>query len=164
MNKTDGCVKFNKNSWHYRMADYIFWIGGHRTNLCPYMRMVVVSIFLLPFVAGWRQLPDKIQNNAWLIQGELIFLFLVMIVGAVVDYGDVDGVFPPWIEIVGYGFLGGNMIGLIGMSVLVGITTLVDYIQNRPHKEHRTRGLLKTYMKSKHDKICPCVEFEDEKS
>ena len=78
----DGCVKFDKKSWHYRIAVFVFPILRWRDmNLCPYMRMVLASVFLLPFVAGWRKLPDVIQDNAWLVQVELFYLFLVILIG-----------------------------------------------------------------------------------
>jgi len=161
MNK-DGCVTFNKQSWHYRLANYVFFIGGYKMNLCPYMRMVLCSLFLLPFIAVWRKLPDSIREYAWVVHGELIFLSLVMLVAAIVDFGDTDNIFPSFIVMTGIGFAIGNICGLVGLSVLLGVTKLVDIIENRPYKPHRTRGLIKTYMQSKHDKICPCVEFEDE--
>jgi len=159
---TDGCVKFNKSSWHYRITNYVFWIGSYKTNLCPYMRMVIASIFLIPFIYGWRKLPDKIQDNAWIVQGELIFLSLIIIVAFIIDWNDniQEDIFPPLAELIGYGFFGGNALGLIGLGMLISITTLQDYIHERPKKEHRTRGLIKTYMEAKHNKICPCVEFE----
>lgn len=164
MTDKDGCVTFNKASWHYRLVYFVFpWfiLYDSHMNLCPYMRHVIASIFLLPFIAGWRKLPDVIQNNAWVAQAELIFLFLVMIVAVAVDYTDVDGIFPPWADMVAYGFLGGNVVGVIAGSVILGVSTLIDYITNRPKKDHRTRGLIKTYVQAKHDKICPCVEFEE---
>ena len=162
MTENDGCVKFNTDSWHYKAVSFVVYRGRkiyHKTNLCPYMRLVVASMILLPFVWLWRKLPYVIQDNAWIAQVEIIFLFAVMIVSVGIDIGDVDSIFPPFWDLVAYGFIGGNSVGILGGMFLFGLFYLVDYIKERPKKEHRTRGLIKTYIESKHDKISPCEEF-----
>jgi len=168
---TDGCVQFSKNSWHYRIAHFVFpslfW-SLHGINLCPYMRAVVVSIISLPFVYAWRKLPDRIQEFAWIAQGEVIFLAIIISCVSFIDfvdtYKEVDK-FPPFLDMVFYGFLGGNIVGLVIFLSITGAFALKDYIEGRPKKDHKTRGLIKTYVQSKHDKICPCVEFvKDETS
>jgi len=163
---TDGCVQFNKNSWHYKLVHFVFpsffWSETNMVNLCPYMRRVVISIFTVIFVAGWRKLPYKIQDNAWLIQAELIFLTLVVICAGGMDIADTqvgNDKFPPFGDLVAYGFLGGNLVGVIGGSAIAGGYALKDRIEARPKTDHKTRGLIKTYVSAKHDKICPCVEF-----
>jgi len=167
----DGCVQFNKNSWHYKATKFVFRSKliayadiPRPINLCPYMRAVVFATALIPFIFMWRKLPYSIQNYAWLVQVECIFMFLVLCVAYGMNYADEsvgNDKFPPFLDMVGYGFLGGNLIGIIGGALLFGVVSLSDYIKERPKKEHRTRGLVKTYMASKHDKICPCVEFVD---
>jgi len=172
--KQDGCIKFNRNSWHYKVTDYVFPYSLSRSykkySLCPYMRMVLVSVILYPFMQVWNRLPYKIREFAWIFQAELIFLFLVMIASFVIDYGDSTyetQSMPPFWDLVAYGFLGGNVIGIVGGLVLFGAYALVDYIKGRPKKtkakrEHKTTGLFKAYVHAKHNKICPCVEFIDE--
>jgi len=153
---TDGCVQFSKNSWHYKLVHFVFpsffWSESGMVNLCPYMRRVIISIFSVVFVAGWRKLPDRIQEFAWVAQGELIFLTIIVFASAGMSYLDDQDkdILPPFEHLVGYGF-----------AVIAGIVALIDYIKDRPKKEHKTRGLIKTYVESKHEKICPCVEFED---
>lgn len=163
---TDGCVQFSKNSWHYRIAHFVFpslfWSSG--INLCPYMRAVIASIIGIAFVYAWRKLPDRIQEYAWIAQGEVIFLTLVIITVGIMDLVDTfrgNDRLPAFLDMVAYGFLGGNAVGLAIVGCVAGAFVLKDYIEGRPKKDHRTRGLIKTYVKSKHDKICPCVEFED---
>lgn len=168
----DGCVKFNRSSWHYKVTNYVFpYALSHsykKYNLCPYMRMVLVSVLAYPFMQIWNRLPYKLREFAWIFQAEFIFLFLVMVASFVIDYGDstydVQSM-PPFWEMVAYGFLGGNIIGIVGGLVLFGSYALSDYIRGRPKKakrEHKTTGLFKAYVHSKHNKICPCVEFVDE--
>ncbi len=165
---TDGCVQFSKDSWHYRITHFVFpslfW-SLHGINLCPYMRAVFASILSLPFVYAWRKLPERIQDNSWVVQAELVFLALIILVAGLMDFVDTNAgneKIPPFWDLVGYGFLGGNLVGIIGAFAISGGFALRDYIQGRPKKDHKTRGLIKTYMQSKHDKICPCVEFEDD--
>ena len=167
----DGCVQFNKNSWHYKATKFVFRSKliayadiPRPINLCPYMRAVVFATALIPFIFMWRKLPYSIQNYAWLVQVECIFMFLVLCVAYGMNYADEsvgNDKFPPFLDMVGYGFLGGNLIGIVGGAFLFGVVSLTEYIKGRPRKEHKTRGLVKTYMASKHDKICPCVEFVD---
>jgi len=170
----DGCIKFNKNSWHFKVCNYVFPYSLDRRykqyNLCPYMRMVLASVIAFPFMVIWNKFPYQIRDQAWIFQAELIFFFLVMIVSFVIDYGDstyeVQSM-PPFWDLVAYGFLGGNVFGIIGGLVIFGAYSLSDYLKNRPKKnkvprEHKTTGLFKAYMESKHNKICPCVEFIDE--
>lgn len=165
---TDGCVQFSKNSWHYKLVHFVFpaffWSETGRVSLCPYMRRVVISVLSVIFVAGWRKLPDRIQEYAWIAHGELIFLAIIVMVAGAMDISDErigNEKLPIFQDMVLIGFIGGNVIGLIGVGVIFGVVSLIDYIKERPKKEHRTRGLIKTYVESKHNKICPCVEFED---
>jgi len=164
----DGCVQFSKNSWHYKLTHYVFpalfW-SDRGINLCPYMRAVVASILSVVFVAGWRKLPDRIQEFAWVAQGEVIFLALVVIFAGFLDFMDTykeTDKLPEFLDLVAIGFFGGNVIGLFIAGCILGAFALKDYIEGRPKTDHKTRGLIKTYVQSKHDKICPCVEFEEE--
>ncbi len=166
---TDGCVQFNINSWHYKLVHFVFpaffWSESGMVNLCPYMRRVVISAFAVIFVAGWRKLPDRIQEFAWIAQGEVIFLAIIVMVAGIMDISDErigNERLPIFQDMVLIGFIGGNIIGLVGFGVIFGVVALIDYIKDRPKKEHKTRGLIKTYVTSKHDKICPCVEFTDD--
>ena len=165
----DGCVQFNKNSWHYKLVHLVFpsffWSASDIVNLCPYMRRVVISVLAVAFVVPWRKLPDRIQEYAWVVQGELIFLAIIVIGAGLMDISDEragNERLPEFQYLVIYGFIGGNLIGLFGAGLILGGYALSDYIKGRPKKDHKTRGLLKTYVQSKHDKICPCVEFTDD--
>lgn len=173
----EGCVKFKKNSWHYKLVNYVFrhyliYYGIERQiNLCPYMRHVIASIVLLPSIILWNSLPYRIRDHEDLVKTELIFLLLVIIVAWLLDFADTyeeinnntPQVFPPFRDMVAIGFFGGNAVGVVGGLILWGAFSLSDYIKKRPKIKSRTTGLIKTYMKAKHDKICPCVEFEADK-
>lgn len=165
----DGCVQFSKNSWHYKLVHLVFpaffWSETNMVNLCPYMRRVIISVLAVAFVVPWRKLPDRIQDNAWIVHGELIFLFLVASMAGYLDFMDnyraTDNL-PIFQDLVLIGFIGGNVIGLIGFALIAGGFALKDRIKRRPKTDHKTRGLIKTYVASKHDKICPCVEFSND--
>ncbi len=167
----DGCVQFSKNSWHYKAVNYVFrdkvqhYDGAPKQiNLCPYMRAVVASMLSIIFVAGWRKLPYGIQDNAWLVQAELIFFAIIIVASASLGYLDDQNkdILPPFEHLVAYGFFGGNLVGVVGGACVAGAWRLKDHLDAKPKTEHKTRGLIKTYVASKHDKICPCVEFEDD--
>jgi len=168
----DSCLKFNKNSWHYKVTNYVFpYTLTHsykKYNLCPYMRMVLVSVIAYPFMVIWNRLPYQVRDQAWVFQAEFIFLFCVMIAAFLIDYGDSNSgevqVFPPFWELVGYGFLGGNAFGIVGGLVIFGGYALSDYLKHRHKKTtiHKTTGLFKAYVEAKHNKICPCVEFVED--
>jgi len=135
-------------------------------NLCPYMRRVVISVLSVIFVAGWRKLPDRIQEYSWIMHGELIFLTIIIVVAGLVDIADEragNEKLPIFQDMVLIGFIGGNVVGLVITGGVLGGFAISDYIKKRPKKDHKTRGLVKTYVASKHDKICPCVEFEDDR-
>ena len=174
---TDGCVQFNRHSWHFILVNLVFphylidWNDKPRmVNLCPYMRHVLASVFLVAFLVPWRKLPDRVHDYTWAVQAEVIFLFLVIFTSYLIDLGDSlssEPSIPPFLTLVFYGFIGGNVIGILGGALVFGSMLLKEAIDDRPrkekkYKEHRTRGLIKTYMASKHDKICPCVEFVED--
>ncbi len=165
----DGCVQFSKNSWHYKLVHFVFpsffWSETNMVNLCPYMRRVIISIVSVIFVAGWRKLPYRIQEYGWVAQGEVIFLSIIVIMAGVLDFMDTykeTDKLPIFQDMVLIGFIGGNIVGLVITGGVLGGFALSDYIKKRPKKDHKTRGLVKTYMQSKHDKICPCVEFNND--
>lgn len=170
MTFADGCVKFNKHSWHFILVNLVFphylldWNNKvKKVNLCPYMRHVLAGLFLVAFVVPWRQLPDRVQDYAWVVQAQLIFLALVIMVSFFIDLASTG--IHPFLESVAIGFVGGNILALIGGLFIFGCMAVKDVIDDRPRKErkpNRTKGLIKTYMNSKHEKICPCVEFVED--
>ncbi len=184
--ETDSCVKFSRHSWHYRLLWFTFgkyylqdldhvleldednksyrktvWVDKH-ISLCPYMRRVIYAILLLPGMAIWRKLPYSITVFKDLIHVELIFAALCLVAHVMINLN------TDWVEAGGgwawiIGFFGGNALGLLGFGLIMAGDRIKDRIKARPkkYKEHRTSGLIKTYVKSKHHKICPCVEFVD---
>ena len=184
--ETDSCVKFSRHSWHYRLLWFIFgkyylqdvvseaaldeknkmyyktvWKDKH-ISLCPYMRRVVYAILLLPGMAIWKKLPYSVTQFKDLIHIELIFATLCLFAHILINLN------PDWVEAgAGWawiiGFLGGNALGLLAFGVIMLGDRMRDRIRNRPkkYKDHKTTGLIKTYVKAKHHKICPCVEFVD---
>lgn len=167
--ETDGCVKFNRSSWHYRVTNYVFpyvLTQKHKTfNLCPYLRMVIAATFSIPFMVIWNQFPERVRDQAVIFQVEFGFLFLVMIFAFGLDIMDEfkeTNALPPWLDMIAIGFFGGNFFGIVGVLSILGVTHLIDYIKDRDKPKHKSVGLFKAYVNAKHDKICPCVEFEDE--
>ncbi len=126
------------------------------------MRRVVYALLLLPGMAIWRKLPYSVTQFKDLIHIELIFATLCLFAHILINLN------PDWVEAgAGWawiiGFIGGNLLGLMAFGIIAGGDRIREKIRARPKKyrEHKTSGLIKTYVKSKHHKVCPCVEFVD---
>lgn len=165
----DGCVKLKRNSWHYKVTDYVFPYmldSPYKSfNLCPYLRMVIAAAFSYPFMLVWNKFPYGVKKHAGLFQAEFIFLFSVVGMAILLDFVDTfeeTEALPPVLDMIAIGFFGGNLVGIGGGLIIYGFIKLIDYLKHRPKTEHRTTGLLKAYVHAKHNKICPCVEFVDD--
>ena len=174
----DGCVRFKKSSWHYKLVsfvtasrynpkyNYLQWGDGEprNINLCPYVRMVIACCVMLPFMLLWRGLPDEIRDHSDIAKALVIWAFICLGVQTllwVVEFADDQWIPPPWWTMIAVYFIG------IAVALgVVGIVAVAERLHNkykhREKKTHRTRSLISSYFEAKHNKICPCVEFEDE--
>lgn len=167
MTDNDGCVRFSKSSWHYYILNIVFpeYLAWGRLNLCPYLRHTFVAIPLFPLILVWNRLPYQITDHKDIARGIGIYFIIITFVSILLDASYDE---PFWLFFV-LGFFGGLGLAVAFFGMVMGIVGLKDYIDDRidrEYKEHKTRGLIKTYFKSKHEKICPCVKFvedEDEK-
>lgn len=180
----NACVRFSRNSWHRRLVGYVWGnkylqyvdfttklddagvastkkeMRDKYISLCPYIRRVILGSMVFPFMAIWKSLPETIRYYKDLIHVEIIYAFLCLTAHILINLR------PEWVEAgagwaLPIGFFGGNALGILGFFAIAGVMRIKDHIDNRPQKEHRTRGLVKEYMEAKHNKICPCVEFVD---
>jgi len=161
--KETGNLVMCKSSWHYRLVTFIwgtfFW--GDRINLCPYMRRVVLGIFLFPFVAGWDKLvPKRLHEYTGLCQALAIYVMIILTVSVFLDYIYVD---TPWHIFAVAGVFGGFAIAAIAALVILVVMRLKDKWDDRPYhyNEHKTMGIAKAYVSAKHEKVCPSIKFCD---
>ena len=174
----DSCIKFRKNSWHYKLMLYIhgknyFFYHGDKNypkpiNLCPYFRTVVGTMIIFPFIFAWNNLPESVKNHKDMLFFTIgWFLFSIFI--NVILY--LHNQSSWWVGLA----LFFGMMGFIGfcmtMKLLVEKISYKMYMRKRNRIRERPMDSIKPpvlslvgeFIKSKHEKICPCIEFVDEK-
>ena len=167
-------IKFSKNSWHYKMMNYLYgdkyffhWKDTPKSiNLCPYFREVIFSMIIFPFIKTWRSLPDSFRDHKNMAQAIVIWLF--MSIGLHILFVGI-GQSDMWYIGLAVFFGGLGFIGLgYGIYALHSKISYKLYMYKRekrkgkPYKPYKP-SLLTEFMRSKHEKICPCIEFVDEK-
>lgn len=177
----DTCVKLKKNSWHRKLHDKVY--GKHKLqyyerklkldkennsyyefiwkdrkiNLCPYMRKVVWACVLFPFLLIWRRLPQSWQYHEELAKAISIYVVLCSIAHILINLE-----WDVWYAGL-LGFFGGLGIasGCWGLALL--LDRLKEKMYYRGSKTFPSGSLFKAYFRSKHEKICPCIEFVEDK-
>lgn len=152
----------NKNSWHYRFLTYgenaFFEVPE---SLCPYVRKIVIKALIYVFLA--------------LIVG---FFFFVVGTSVLAKFAVPVGLLY-WVG----GFALGAVIicGIIAAVVGAGFGAYYLYTKWKERKETKRRAemkerinagldpeppktLMREWIDAKHDKICPTLEFNDDKS
>ncbi len=134
-------MKVSTKSWHYRVIDLLDFCHPH--NLCGYCWMTLWALFVL--VVVW---PIGIALATALVTSPFWF----------------------WLAPVYELSILGICVGLMEAALLLGILRAV--ILDRRYEERRsgTRAklvikepsLFYTWIKAKHDKVCPLIQFESE--
>ena len=219
-------LKYSKKSWHYRLIHYTW--GKYQyypvpTNLCPYIRKLILSMICGPMFFVWRHLPNVIQRHdqlalALFVYGLAVHATMIIItvgVGGMMHVGtevvtmqntyqcdipnDLTSCVPigdhrtletitemyfsgdgtrlvvestesikQYIQIEwwwGWAFYILSVLAASGLfGVAVGIMAVIDAINHRKrdYTKRRTTNIVKNYIESKHDKVCPCIVFTDE--
>lgn len=148
----------NKNSWHYRLASSNNILDVPK-NLCPYVRVVLFkSIILLfgIFVSG--------------------FIFTVIGTGIVIKFG-LSGILF-WVSSFICGLIA--VVAIIGFVVGAVIGTMFIHEKWKERKNKKKldivnarisaglypeppKSLMREWLDAKHDKICPTLEFNNDK-
>ena len=153
----DDKIHFSMHSWHFRLVKYSK--GVHYTSLCPYMRAVVMSFFMLPFKYAWNALPDFINDHEdWgrVVIGYAMCVAFISMLGSWAS----ESPFYAWM-LVGLG--GGYLLMIIVYGIYKACCAVGDWNDDRPrhYTEHKTRGLMKEYVQAKHNKVCPSICFAE---
>jgi len=172
-------IKFSKHSWHRRIVDwgmgkdYLAYpdykfksTKGNKTherfwedkpiNLCPYMRALAVCVLLSPWIGFWKILPEYCR--IWHQDATKGFLILGSLGAFIHVFGTLQLGFEWWWVPLGISFI--SMLALVLLGIILGSMALSDWIRGRPKSEKT--GLIREYMKAKHDKVCPSIEFDEE--
>lgn len=145
-------MKIQTNSWHYKLIDN--FSDDVPRNLCPYIRRLMRYLSGIIFVALF------LGANCWLIGSIPISAFTALtgFVGflAALSLGVV-------MLAVAFGVIGAIVFGIAYL-----VETSKEKLKQRrferlkngiPEKEPTLMG---AWIKSKHDKMCPRLEFEGE--
>jgi hypothetical protein len=182
--EVNGCLKFNRNSWHFRIVTFIFgkyWFSsfdyrthnekGFDTSLCSYFWTVVLCTFLFPFKFVWNKIPNKITDHEdtckavllWALASAGLHYFLIYQISIKEINSDM------WY----FGFVlffGGIGVALGGIGIIALIFKLNDkvdkYVKKKAEEENTVKiskpSLLVEFLKAKKNKVCPCIKFVDE--
>jgi len=141
-------MKISKDSWHYKWSIDIMSMTPS-TNFCTYMRRLFVSIAIIP--------PIILFFAAVFITAATCFISVPFFL--IVEPSTVAGFIGVQKDIIGTMF----SIGLIVWAFFVFVMTEILYKKMKRRKKQETTdepGLVKTFIKSKKEKICPIIEFE----
>lgn len=186
--EVNGCIKFTKNTWHYRLVIFCFgkyyfisktykhgeWVKkGYDTSLCEYFWTVVLCSLVFPFKGFWHILPYGIKQHEDIIKVLLIWLIISAIVHAFVVF---KGIGFPEVEVWYLGFViffGGIACALFGIGFMMLIMKLGDRyddwlkeklsVHSTKERKIKKPSLALEYLKAKKSKICPCIKFIDDK-
>jgi len=167
-------ITFGKNTWHRRIVTWgmgrrylehrkwdetgkqLGWEDNTHINLCPYMRALLAVFLISPWIAFWKILPDYCtfdhadESKIFLIIGSICAIIHVIATQLGAEWWHV----PVWV-------LGMTIVVSAIIGTIFGLMTLGDWIKDRPRKT-RKPSIVREYMKAKHDKVCPCIEFSDD--
>jgi hypothetical protein len=157
--------------FYSRGARYFFYLGDKKhpkqINLCPYFRAVIGTMIIFPFMYAWNNLPESIKDHKDLLQFTVTWFIVSMVINAIL-YIHSESFW--WVGLAM--FFG--MMGFVGLCM--GLKLLFEKISYKMYMRKRNKmkekpldpqkppvlSLVGEFIRSKHEKICPCVEFVDD--
>lgn len=158
-------------SWHYRTMvwaygwDYFYdkYTGARKpVALCPYVDRLVIAVLTSPFIAFWRLLTDDAKIFAVITSMGLVY--------GVLGYFTLGWIAFP-IAVSGTWLL---------VGIVVGLNKFWEYWKSnhpskpkekkpkaeKPRKERKPKGprkpnIIWEWLKARHRKICPYLQFDD---
>lgn len=136
-------MKFSKNSWHYKLLEYCEMepYADEHFNLCPYTRRVIAALGLSAMGAIFL-----------LVIGIIIAAFPIFVFGADIDIGMAFISSLLWVPLIYYCVRHWWFKDFVDEKVL---RKKLDTVGKGP-------GLVKSYFKALHDKVCPPIEFTED--
>jgi hypothetical protein len=131
----------NKSAWHYKLTKLT--VGRYvdiSESLCGYFWQVVLCLYttflVLPIMilGGWVIISGDVLLDDF--SGVALYVMTALSVNGILLWSCVSGV------------------------IVVFIMAIVEYF-NRKQKHNHEPSLVKEYIKSKKQKICPIIEFKD---
>ena len=134
-------MKISKDSWHYKLL--LEWGWNIPDNLCTYVLKILLSVLLYPALGVGSLI---ISANAL---APFVFIGCMWL-----------GVLPHEL-VVFFSIVGSFFYVVYAMClVLSWVPDFFNWLSNRPSK-HREPNVFTEYVKAKHSKICPVLEFTE---
>ena len=162
-------MMIDKASWHYRFLKAVWRDEDFPKSLCWYVDLLIFTILFsvlfypLITIGYWldkKIKPREIEIPLWL--NILIFYLLISTLSLLLTI--------PSFGLLGivYGFLLGGLLGGIIFGSIFGVAHIFSllaekYPQRFVYKEKKP-SLVGEWLKAKHSKICPRLEFTDKPS
>ncbi len=133
-------MKIKTDSWHYQLMKNLGMSVYSRTNLCSYIRGLLMALLTLPMtilspLILYLVMPLKLVTiTSW----QAIILFLLIV----------------------WGVVGAGIIVLIVAGSIVYLICGVIDVVNLPTIHLPKNNIVIQYIKAKKQKICPIIEFE----
>lgn len=157
-------MKVNTNSWHFRLNRYT-WGDSVPEHLCPYVRLLLFNIT----IGWWLQLLSNhihldIELPHWGVMKFMVKYPMVF---------NIEMFYSLWAMIGFWQLLTGNVTGgIINMSITGGSYIAVKTMgrgvkffegKSKTFKTISEKSVVLQSVKSNHSKICPKLDFMDEK-
>lgn len=146
----------NRNSWHYKVAAMGTFDCDIPRNLCPYFWLVAFKCFML--FAGFSALTLL----SWAVGVDLATWLFAQVGVTLTNLGAaIPGILIGAIGIAS--FIG------IGLSIAFGIYKLKERVKEKREEKRQAKieageeikpSLVIEFMKAKHEKVCPRLEFK----
>lgn len=140
-------MNVSTSSWHYRLVDGLGWV--HRKSLCLYFWQVVFAMLIA--IALAILIPVSLL---------IVVVFVPACVGKLIySFFDIAAPASNLVRITYFTLTG------YGLFLLVFVVALFELWLRQKNKSapKKPDGLLASYIKTKKQKICPVINFEDKK-
>lgn len=138
-------MNINTKSWHYRLIDYVS-MDRPPENLCPYIRRVI------------RCIISSICGIAFVIAASIAGTFFLAY--PILPYIDPNLFAGNLAILSGVLYTGLGLIGLMAYRD-TGEYRKKDQLRREVKKsKKKPPGLFRMWLKAKHDKICPALDFK----
>lgn len=144
-------MKINKNSWHYKFIKEISGSNDIPHNLCPYVRKLMLCVLIIAFFASAVLFASGLLGSIFILKYTALHGILMVLSSLLV----------------------GIVVFAVIVAVLFGIVFGLGYIKESIENKKRqkryekmrngieeTPTIIGSWVKAKHDKICPRLEFE----
>ena len=143
-------MKISVKTWHYRFMIWAwdpYHLGRLPKDLCTYFDKLVLGLVFSWWILIWRKAND-LGKAIMIIEPVAIAASVFVFVATRAIY------FSIYIAHIGLYGLAGVLAGLVVLQA-----NIEDWKRKRPPTPHEP-SVLKEWVKAKHRKICPLLEFE----